>query len=68
MFGITLKKNCPSCNEEVKYISSVIYSIDGQDYTDTFICPNCNEDLAKEEREIIRKARIEGKDIGVIMW
>ncbi|WP_255501747.1 hypothetical protein [Lysinibacillus sp. OL1] len=31
-------------------------------------CPTCKEDvLAKEEREIIRKAQNEGKDVVVVM-
>lgn len=67
MFGEILKKYCPTCKEDVNYTTAVLYMIDGKEYTDTFYCPRCNEDLAKEEREIIRKAQNEGKDVVVVM-
>jgi hypothetical protein len=41
--------------------------IDGKEYSDTFYYPNCNEDLAKEEREFIQKARKEGKDVIAVL-
>lgn len=67
MFGETLKKYCPKCKEDVKYTTTILYMIDGKEVTDTFYCPKCNEDLAKEEREFIRNARNEGKDVVVVM-
>ncbi|MFX3638007.1 MAG: hypothetical protein ACE3L7_05100 [Candidatus Pristimantibacillus sp.] len=67
MFGVILKKNCPNCNEIVNYITAVLYMIEGKEYTDDFICPKCNADLAEEEREIIKKARNDGKKVITIL-
>lgn len=67
MFGETLVRHCPNCKENVKYTTTILYMIDGKEYTNTFDCPNCNEDLAKEDKAFIKKARIEGKDVIAVM-
>lgn len=67
MYGQTLVKHCPNCKEDVKIITTIVYMIDGKEYTDEFNCPTCNEDLAKEERELINNARIEGKNVIAVM-
>lgn len=67
MFGETLEKHCSNCEENVKYTTTVLYMIDGKEYTNSFICPKCHEDLAEEDREAIRKARNEGKNIAIVM-
>lgn len=56
MFGEILKKYFPKCKEDVKYTTAILYMIDGKEFTDDFNCTKYNEDLAKEEREIIKKA------------
>lgn len=67
MFGETLIKHCPNCKENVKYTTAILYMIEGVEYTATFICPKCKTDLAEEDREFIRKARIEGKNVVAVM-
>ncbi len=67
MFGETIVKYCPNCKENVRYITTILYMIDGKEYTNNFNCPKCNEDLAIEDRAFIEKARIEGKNITPVM-
>lgn len=67
MYGEILKKYCPNCKETVSYTTTILYMIDGIEYTDSFNCPKCNEDLAKEERAFINNARVEGKTVIAIM-
>lgn len=67
MHGQMLEKYCPSCKEDVKLITTILYMVDGKEYTDKFDCPKCNEDLAKEERELIEDARKTGKSVIAVM-
>jgi len=66
MLGKTFEKFCPSCNKVVQYTTSILYKIDREEYTDTFICPECNKDLAIEDRALIQKSRYEVIDISYV--
>lgn len=68
MFGKVIERYCPNCEGGFKTRVLVGFNIDGKNYYDSCICPKCNEDVSKEDRKIIRKAKKEGKDFSVIMY
>lgn len=67
MFGEKVVKHCPNCKKDVSEIFTVMYRVDGKDYITSFTCPTCEEDLAREDRAVIVKARDAGKPVAVMM-
>lgn len=68
MFGVTLTRVCHNCSNKVQHHTSAMYLVEGKEYTDSFYCPHCSEDLAKVDRELIRKASSEGKKVIAVMY
>lgn len=68
MFGRVIEKHCTSCKKDSTHQVSVGYSHDGVTYYGSILCPECNKDLAEEDRLVIQKARDEGKNVTVIMY
>jgi len=68
MFGKTIERHCPNCNENIKTNVSNGFNIDGKKYYKVCFCPKCKTDLAKEDRTIINKAKDEEKEIRVMRY
>jgi uncharacterized protein with PIN domain len=67
MFGKIIKRHCPVCNNEASIVIAEEIIIDEKSYYPYCYCSKCEEDLSKEDREIINKAIKEGKDVIRIM-
>ena len=67
MFGQVESRYCTKCEKEVQRRVSTIHFIEGKRYIKNFNCPECKEDLAKEDKSAITKAHFYGKQIVVKM-
>lgn len=67
MFGEMIKKYCPTCKKDVTINVSVGYWVDGKTYYTDYSCYTCHTDLCEEDREALKLAKENGKEIGIIM-
>ena len=55
MCGEFIKKHCNVCNTDVKCKVFMYYEIKNKKYYMDLRCPNCNADLSKDDRAILKK-------------
>lgn len=67
MYGIIIKRYCSTCKKDVEIHASIGYAVDDKTYFKDCVCGTCGEDVSKEDRKMIEKAKKDGKNISIVM-
>lgn len=68
MFGKIIERYCWNCDETIQSRISARYIIGEEEYYDLCYCPKCKNDLAEEDRRIIKKTVADKKEIIIIRY
>lgn len=64
---MNITRYCENCKKDIDFWVSAGIIIDDETYYPHLRCPNCKENVSKQDKDTINKAKEEGKSVICVM-